>query len=757
MTSKLLIRPKPLFEESFYSWLSRLTYENVSRNKRRTLELANLLGSNKRIKSSPVFSQENLNDLSKLTGVTIYKIKDTLWSRYYRQFLFNYRAKICPLCVAENQYWYKTWQLLPVTTCVKHRVRLTTACKCGKSIDFYPVLVTHCECGRQYSKQKLIEPTQSELKLSSYVLKEGYGKIDKEFQNRLSEVQFCLWYWYQSVRGHDDQLIRSWSYRRVVSGCKYVGSLFDSGSINITPLMNRYIDSVGKNLTGFRAAMGNCHDYMGRLIDIGYTGDLVNQLTDFEEYGWHGADFLRRVRYGTSSKLITTAELASVHQCKKAKVNRLIEYGEIGLVAKDGRVKLVDASNAALISNKVSAWLSLDDAAVLLNISKDWVVQLVKSKLIDGRKNSNERDWLISSKSCDSLLDQLKSRSVVEGNYLVTLKSLQLLPEQNFSHIIKACLDQKLAFQISDNNAPMSGLRVDCRYIQRLELKEKGELLSAIDLTCYLRVNLNSIYYLVSKKYINVRSRYCRNRKVYGFSLEDVDSFECKYCFHYEAKNFLLLNGRRDLLPAINPSNKRCRHRSKVRIYKWKDIRTLLNKPLDDLKQSRLFGVEAAAQFIGKSEHKLRSLVNREYIIPYKVPNHHSSNHKSLQFTGTDLQRLKVLLDGYPELMPIRVASIYLGYDRSHVRREFVCSGCLCSERITEYPSELFLKKAAVFSLRRLIARTVTGPELAALLGVTRNTIYRWMRSGKLTPIITPSDDGFGTYRYAITSQSQSR
>jgi len=759
MAPKLLIRPEPLEGESFYSWLSRAAAANASRSKRRIMELADLFGSNKRIKPYPIFSQMSIERLSELTGVECSKILTTLWSesifedvksKFSRQFVFCDRAKICPLCVEENKCWLKAWQLLSVTSCVNHSIRLTTTCKCGKPIELFSVSVTHCECGRHYSKQKLIKATASELELSNYALIGFEGKADTALQDKLSEIQFCLWYWYQSVRGHDDQLIRSWGNRRIVSGCKYVGSLIERGRLDIKPLLSRFVDSVGNSQSGFRSVMGNCHDYMGRLVDIGYTGDLVNQLTDFEEHGWHGADFLRRVRFGASSKLITTAELASVHQCKKVKVERLIEYGDIGLVAKEGRVKLVDSSNPALISNKVAAWLSLDDAAELLNISKDWVVQLVESKLIDGRKNSHQRDWLIARRSCDSLVDQLKLRSVAEEDYLVTLKSLQLLPRQNFSKIIKACLGRKVSYQISDYNAPLAGLRVDCRYIQRLLLREKGALLSAMDLTEYLSVNLNAIYYLISKQYINVRSRYCRNRKVYGFYLEDIDEFERNCCFHYEAKSFLLLSGRRDLLPAIKPSNKRCSHRSKVRIYKWQYITGLLNKPSTDSKLTRLFRLEAAAKFVGKSSAQIHSFLEREWIVPYKAPSHHLTGHHFIEFCITDLKRLKVLLDDHPNLMPIRAASKYLGYDRSHIRKQFICSGYLSTKVVPEYPKELFCFKREVFSLKRLLSRTVTGPELSKIMGVTRNTIYKWMKSGKLRPALTPNNAGFGCYRYKI-------
>jgi predicted DNA-binding transcriptional regulator AlpA len=489
---------------------------------------------------------------------------------------------------------------------------------------------------------------------------------------------------------------------------------------------------------------------MNRIVDRGYTGDMSDQLVDFEESGWRGAKSLRRSRYGANSFLKTKKEVANNYQCKQAQVARLIEYGDINLAQKNGRTELVDTRNSSLIKESIAAWLSLDKTAALLNVSKDCVLQLVETKLLDGRKDRHQRDWLISRKSCDSLVNQLKFKSVVEGNYLVTLKSLQLLPKQNFSQIIKACLDRRIAFRISDYNDPMVSLRVDRRYIQRLLLREKGALLSAMDLTEYLSVNLNAIYYLISKQYINVRSRYCRNRKVYGFYLEDIDEFERKYCFHYEAKSFLLLSGRRDLLPAIKPSNKRCRHRSKVRIYKWQYITSLLNKPSTDSKLTRLFRLEAAAKFVGKSSAQIHSFLEREWIVPYKAPSHHLTGHHFIEFCITDLKRLKVLLDDHPNLMPIRAASKYLGYDRSHIRKQFICSGYLSTKVVPEYPKELFCFKREVFSLKRLLSRTVTGPELSKIMGVTRNTIYKWMKSGKLRPALTPNDEGFGCYRYKI-------
>ena len=754
MASKLLIRPKPYRDESIYSWLARITESNAFRNRWRILVLARAIGLSRRVSGAPFFDDDQINSLSKLTGCTAASIKEMVWDEMFsRQFLFTHRAKICPRCLDEKGYWAKSWQLLPITCCVEHGMRLVSSCKCGVPIDIYPYSISRCDCGRRISKQKRINATPNEVKITSFLNLAMNSEHSNLLINRLYEIQFCLWYWYQSVRNYDALLIQSWSYRRVVNGCKYVGALIENDIIDIEPLMRRYVESQSKSDIRFRSVLGDCHDYVKRMVESGYSGDFYNQLTIFEESGWNGSKLLRRSRYGASSLLKTIKEAARDYESKPAHIERVVEYETLELIQSGRRIRLVDASDGGLLKERIGAWFSLDQAAEFMGISKNWVQQLVQAKLLDGRKSLHQRDWLISTASCHNLVAELKERHALEAEDYVPLKLLQLFPEHDFYLVVSRCLAGKISYRFKKADDSLGCICIDRDYIQRLEWKEKSGLFSALEAAQYLNININAFYYLVNKGYIETSLRYCRNRKVYGFSNEDIDLFRKTYCFYFSAKDYVISSGRRDLLPALKAINSSCNQRSRIRIYKWRYIRTLLSRPKLLSKPSLLYGMSAAAQFAGVTINKLRSLTRAEWILPYKPPGHHNKHSSILQYTETDLNRLKVLLENYPELMPLRAASKLLGYDRSHVRKQFVRSGYLRSISVPECPGEILCFKKGVFALKRLIAKTVTGPQLAKLLGVTRNTVYKWMRAGKLVPIISPSDQGFGNYRYSILNK----
>ena len=417
-------------------------------------------------------------------------------------------------------------------------------------------------------------------------------------------------------------------------------------------------------------------------------------------------------------------------------LKRIVEYETLDLVQTSGRIRLLDASDDGHLKESLGAWLSLDQAALFMGISKNSVQQLAEAKLLDGRKSLLQRDWLVLKASCCSLGQKLKQGASSDLINCVPLRSLQLFPDKAFSKVIYDCLKGSIAYKFHSNDDPICNLLVDRQYLQTLESIEKKELRSAREASEFLNINLNALYYLITKRYITTSSRYCRNRKVYGFSDENIDNFRDRYCFYTEAKDFLLSRGREDLMPSLRAVNIGCTHRSRIRLYKWQHVRALLSWLKPHRKPSLLYDLSAAAQFAGVTIGKLRSLTSAEWIRPYKPPSHHNKLSSPFQYTTADLNRLKALLEKYPELMPLRVASKQLGYDRSHVRKQFVRPGYLHSTSVPECPGEILCFKKEVFALRRLISKSVTGPQLASLLGVTRNTVYKWMRAGKLIPII---------------------
>lgn len=767
MRPKLLIRPKPWPDESIYSWLARVSAENASRNKKRVLELSDLLGVNKRIKAVPCFSDEQLIALSGLTGTPAMIIENMLWrqvvsdaskAKFSRQFLFNHRSKVCPICLDQKEYWKKYWQLLPVTCCCEHGVRLTTACKCGKPILIYPNSIIYCDCGRRFSKQKVIDATDAEIKLNNYIL--SFPSISSEtlLASRLYEVQFCLWYWYESIRNSDELLIKSWSYRRITRGVKYVGDLIDGDRINIESLMRRVVLTRGGKEPGFRKSIGDCHDYIQRMQKLGYQGEFNEMLRNFEENIWHNGAILSRARYGKGSILNTKKEFAKQENTSVSKVGRVISYeGSKELTVKSSRQgEYFHRDKHLVLRCKLGKWVSADEASKLLGVSYYCVSQIISADLIVGRKKKADRDWLVSKASCIELLGRLRGGSVSShgGVEFCPLQSLQLHPDQHLVEVISNCLKGKVEYQLLDDDFSLTGLKFPITVIHQLNSEANHQLITAKGVASMLTINLNAIYYLVKKRYLISLVRYCRNRVVLGFSLSDIDRFRSIYCFYPDAKQFLLEQERRDLLGNIRPLNRSCSCGGKVRVYKWQYLQQLVDSPTINAKptSTRLFTLKGASQYIGKSAVQLSALIDKEWIVPYQPPGHHKLDRRRLLFTKSDLDRLRLMLDSYSQLMPLRAVAKCLGYDRSHVRKQFIQSKYLPVAVIPEFPKETFCYRKHVFALKRLLKATLSGPELAGHLGVTRNTVYKWMKQGKLKPIITPGQLGFGCYRYSVAS-----
>lgn len=70
-----------------------------------------------------------------------------------RAFVEQARHKVCPACVAEDGHGRAFWDLVPVNVCIRHGVRLLSACPgCGKSLIWYRrVGLRTCGCGRSWT------------------------------------------------------------------------------------------------------------------------------------------------------------------------------------------------------------------------------------------------------------------------------------------------------------------------------------------------------------------------------------------------------------------------------------------------------------------------------------------------------------------------------------------------------------------------------------------------------------------------------
>jgi len=162
---------------------------------------------------------------------------------------------------------------------------------------------------------------------------------------------------------------------------------------------------------------------------------------------------------------------------------------------------------------------------------------------------------------------------------------------------------------------------------------------------------------------------------------------------------------------------------------------------------SNLLSVAEAATAIGISSKMVHALVKKQQIITYGAPGHHD-DVKVFMFTTRELGKFKYAREHTPVLLSLRAAAYQLNMDRSWLRKQILDQANITLYRLENYPGEIFLSEKEVLQWSIFLDKTLTGPELARAVGVTRNTVFKWRKSGRLNAVSGPGINGFGCYRY---------
>lgn len=161
--------------------------------------------------------------------------------------------------------------------------------------------------------------------------------------------------------------------------------------------------------------------------------------------------------------------------------------------------------------------------------------------------------------------------------------------------------------------------------------------------------------------------------------------------------------------------------------------------------QYKLLGINEVANALGLSKNQVYKLVKDDILKPYRGPE--IDGFASYQFKPRDVLSAKRYLKG---LVTAKEAASLLGEDLAWFYQKWVKTGRLeiaCSQ--DESDNYLFRKK----DIETLHQRDVlTTSEAAKTFGVTRGTILKWTKQGKLKPVSGPSIDGFGNNLYSRKS-----
>lgn len=170
---ELLLVPKPHNDETFTSYFIRVCEENKYES---LYWLGNLLNIDIRQLAKPNPKKVDLCFLAKVLRMEEKQLWDLTFYPDFEYFekinqhsTFKDHAnteydKICPICIEEEGYVKKIWNLKINMACVKHSLLLINICsQCGRKISSLRRKIKNCNCGFELSDSPKIRLNKNEL------------------------------------------------------------------------------------------------------------------------------------------------------------------------------------------------------------------------------------------------------------------------------------------------------------------------------------------------------------------------------------------------------------------------------------------------------------------------------------------------------------------------------------------------------------------------------------------------------------------
>lgn len=138
---ELMTQILPASNESARSYLVRLSAENDY------IEVKQLFSHYRNVKNINITSSES--SIIECACILVDKAKhSSFWpvsdeKQEQLSYLIDRHPIACPLCMRDHNYLMKDWQLMPITHCVKHQIKLLNKCPCGEKFDWDSTLIEY--------------------------------------------------------------------------------------------------------------------------------------------------------------------------------------------------------------------------------------------------------------------------------------------------------------------------------------------------------------------------------------------------------------------------------------------------------------------------------------------------------------------------------------------------------------------------------------------------------------------------------------
>lgn len=201
MTAQFLVRPIPFSDEKIDSYVMRLTAANKVSRIYKVYELAGLIkGKGNKMRNLNMITDHSVSfeKLSELTTVEQGKLESLTFYdcfgrysidrpgevRVFLEYGLNKTIKrVCPLCLMEEQYLRKRWDLTLYTCCHLHNCLMINRCQdCYHYIYVSDPEICICKCGYDLRQMPVTFIPDSETRLSRILS----DKLDYSIQDESS-------------------------------------------------------------------------------------------------------------------------------------------------------------------------------------------------------------------------------------------------------------------------------------------------------------------------------------------------------------------------------------------------------------------------------------------------------------------------------------------------------------------------------------------------------------------------------------------
>lgn len=595
----LLSRPDWHSNESAVGYLIRLSEANGYRHPRHLLHMAKFKEGGKVVRAFIEWMLDHDDQPASLIGVSAEDVQrsdaDRGRHRLNVRYLSAEKARYCPICLEESNYWRVEWDHAFCIHCPRHRVWLLNNCNdCGRQIQAWRSALGRCRCGALLCQQKA-EPLQDiddpGLVLSSALLMQREVLLPIEVGNMFNTIPGALMHLspdqlhqlvyffgsyaelshYQKPRKSSFKLDPEVAFR-ILRGAAKLICAWPSG---FHQFLNGQMDSLNGG-AGLRRRFGYVYTAIYRDFSCVDFEFLHRAFEDFLQKHWDEVISGRNRRMSewlkASQGFVSASTAVRLFSVPRHVIEEGVRDGVLkGVITAlpSGRRKVVIAKTDIARIPELWDWLDLKTATYQLGLPERRVLELIGAGLLNGDAPKAGETWKIQRGDIRALIDRFRESSVdglISGPGDVRLSYViryYLKPETSFIALLKAMLNAEIKYGFRKDSSGLGNVFFDKQEL-KIWLQPDTSLVGIPSVAVLMGIKQEVAYHLVRRNLLAAKPNGRRGLLV---AREEIQRFQSQYVLARDLAKMLRTSARHvihrlsvaGVVPVTGPDADGCR------------------------------------------------------------------------------------------------------------------------------------------------------------------------------------------------------